>query len=57
VWAQSAGEAGDFGAGYIGGGWPDETHTEESGNTGYLDYFNGEIADITVGGLANIVIG
>jgi hypothetical protein len=38
----------DFGAGYIGGSWPTETHYKQSGNTGYLDYFNGEIADITV---------
>lgn len=38
----------DFGAGYIGGGWPDETHGSSSSNTGYLTYFNGEIADITI---------
>ena len=37
----------DFGAGYLGGNWPTETHYKQSGNTGYLDYFNGEIADIT----------
>lgn len=37
-----------FGAGYIGGTWPDEPHHGQSGNTGYLDYFNGEIADITL---------
>jgi hypothetical protein len=39
----------DFGAGYIGGGWPDETHASGSSNTGYLSYFDGELADITIG--------
>lgn len=39
----------DFGAGYIGGGWPNEAHHEENGNEGYLQYFNGEIADISLG--------
>jgi hypothetical protein len=34
----------DFGAGYIGGGWPSEKY---QGKTGTLDYFNGEVADIT----------
>jgi Concanavalin A-like lectin/glucanases superfamily len=37
----------NFGAGYIGGSWPTEPHYKQSGNTGYLDYFNGELADIT----------
>ena len=36
----------DLGAGYIGGSWPDESHHEQSGNTGYLTYFNGELADV-----------
>jgi hypothetical protein len=36
-----------FGTGYVGGVWPDEPHYQQSGNTGYLDYFTGEIADIT----------
>lgn len=38
-----------FGAGYIGGGWPDEAHYEQSGNTGYLQYFKGDIADVDFG--------
>jgi hypothetical protein len=38
----------DFGAGYIGGGWLDETHYKEDGNQGYLTYFNGDVADITI---------
>jgi hypothetical protein len=37
----------DFGAGYIGGGWPNETHHLEDGNEGYVQYFNGQMADIT----------
>jgi hypothetical protein len=35
----------DFGAGYIGGNWPDEIHEQQQGNTGYLGYFNGQLAD------------
>jgi hypothetical protein len=38
----------NFGAGYLGGSWPTEPHHEQSGSTGYLDYFNGTIADITL---------
>jgi hypothetical protein len=38
----------DFGAGYLGGNWPDNVHHEQNGNTGYLDYFNGQLADINV---------
>ena len=38
----------DFGSGYLGGGWPNETHHLQSGNTGYLQYFNGQMADITL---------
>jgi hypothetical protein len=37
-----------IGAGYIGGSWPNEIHYKESGNTGYRDFFNGEIADVTL---------
>jgi hypothetical protein len=37
----------DFGAGYIGGVWPDESHYKEDGNTGYLTYFQGDLADAT----------
>ncbi|MBO0880956.1 MAG: hypothetical protein J2P17_11555, partial [Mycobacterium sp.] len=36
----------DFGAGYIGGVWPNEVHSGITG--GFLSYFNGEIADITI---------
>jgi hypothetical protein len=39
-----------IGAGYIGGTWPDETHYEQQGNTGYLTYFKGKIADVTFTG-------
>jgi hypothetical protein len=38
----------DFGAGYLGGNWPDEPHFQQSGNTAYLTYFNGELAEITL---------
>lgn len=34
------------GAGYIGGGWPDETHSSTTSNTGYASYFKGSIADV-----------
>jgi hypothetical protein len=34
-----------LGAGYIGGSWPRESHYQQNGNTGYPEYFNGEIAD------------
>ncbi|MDA8321950.1 MAG: laminin G domain-containing protein [Actinomycetota bacterium] len=37
-----------FGAGYIGGSWPSENHYKQNGNTGYLDYLNGQLADITL---------
>jgi len=37
-----------LGSGYIGGNWPDEPHHEQSGNTGYLMYFHGELADVTL---------
>jgi hypothetical protein len=35
-----------FGAGYNGGAWPDEADYEKSGNTGYLQYFKGDIVNI-----------
>ena len=35
------------GAGFIGGGWPDEPHQGQNGNTGYASYFNGNISDAT----------
>jgi hypothetical protein len=34
-----------IGAGFIGGGWPDETYNGSS--HGMLEYFNGDIADVT----------
>jgi Concanavalin A-like lectin/glucanases superfamily len=34
-----------FGSGYIGGNWPDEPHYKSS--TASLDYFNGQVADVT----------
>jgi Concanavalin A-like lectin/glucanases superfamily len=37
-----------LGAGYIGGGWPDEIHHEQDGNTAYPMYLNGELADVTL---------
>jgi len=37
-----------LGAGYTGGNWPDEPHYQQNGNTGYADYFHGQIADITI---------
>ncbi len=36
-----------IGAGYIGGTWKNEIHYEESGNTGYRDFFQGQITDVT----------
>jgi hypothetical protein len=37
-----------IGAGYTGGNWPTEPHYHQNGTTGYLDYFHGQIADITL---------
>jgi hypothetical protein len=34
------------GTGYIGGSWPTEPHYTKSNSTGYLDYFQGQIADV-----------
>jgi hypothetical protein len=36
-----------FGAGYIGGTWKNEVDYEKNGNEGYLQYFKGQLADIT----------
>jgi hypothetical protein len=38
----------DFGSGYIGGVWPDEPHSSSDSDTGYLMYFKGELADVTL---------
>ena len=37
-----------IGAGYNGGGWPDEADEGKSGNTGFPSYFNGSIADVAL---------
>ncbi|HEY1918181.1 MAG TPA: laminin G domain-containing protein [Streptosporangiaceae bacterium] len=34
------------GTGYLGGSWPTEPHYSKTNNTGYLDYFQGQIADV-----------
>jgi RHS repeat-associated protein len=34
------------GAGYWGGGWPDQPHHSTTDNTGYASFFNGSIADV-----------
>jgi hypothetical protein len=34
-----------IGAGYTGGAWPAEPHYSKTSNTGYLNYFQGQIAD------------
>jgi hypothetical protein len=36
-----------FGTGYVGGNWPDEPHYSKTSNTGYIEYFTGQIADAT----------
>jgi len=36
------------GAGFLGGNWPDEAHYQQSGNTGYASYFNGDISDVAL---------
>ena len=36
------------GAGFLGGSWPDEAHQNQSGNTGYASYFNGDISDVAL---------
>jgi RHS repeat-associated protein len=35
------------GAGFWGGGWTDEPKASTSSNTGYADFFNGSIADVS----------
>ncbi|HEV3380095.1 MAG TPA: LamG-like jellyroll fold domain-containing protein [Trebonia sp.] len=40
-------QANDYvGAGFLGGGWPDEADYEENGNSGYANYFDGDISDV-----------
>jgi RHS repeat-associated protein len=34
------------GGGFLGGGWPDEPHAGQSGNTGFATFFNGSIAEV-----------
>ncbi|MGH3296636.1 MAG: LamG-like jellyroll fold domain-containing protein [Trebonia sp.] len=34
------------GAGFIGGGWPDESHNDPGSDTGYASYFTGDIAEV-----------
>ena len=34
------------GAGFNGGGWPDESHNSGTNNTGYASFFNGSISDV-----------
>ena len=34
-----------IGGGYISGNWPSGSRYQQSGNTGYRDYFSQEIAD------------
>jgi RHS repeat-associated protein len=34
------------GAGFLGGGWADQSHHLANGNTGYANFFDGEIADV-----------
>ncbi len=36
-----------IGAGYIGGNWKNEIHYQQSGNTGYRNFFDGEVANVT----------
>jgi large repetitive protein len=34
------------GAGFLGGGWPDEPHFNQSDNTGFATYFTGSISNV-----------
>lgn len=34
------------GAGFLGGSWPDESHFQQSGSTGYATFFNGSVAEV-----------
>ncbi|MFI5676910.1 LamG-like jellyroll fold domain-containing protein [Streptomyces cellulosae] len=36
------------GAGFIGGNWPDESHTSSTSGTGYATYFKGSIAEVAL---------
>ena len=38
----------DIGAGSLGGGWPDETYENKDGSQGYMTYFKGDIADVSL---------
>ncbi|HEY5395321.1 MAG TPA: hypothetical protein VIL16_07975, partial [Trebonia sp.] len=38
----------DVGAGSLGGSWPDEIYENKDGAQGYMTYFNGQIADVTL---------
>jgi len=38
----------DIGAGSLGGSWPDETYENKDGSQGYMTYFKGDIADVTL---------
>ncbi|WP_285560060.1 LamG-like jellyroll fold domain-containing protein [Actinoplanes regularis] len=37
-----------IGKGFLGGGWPNQSHNGASGNTGTREYFTGSIADVAV---------
>ncbi|GHJ47278.1 hypothetical protein Cs7R123_46200 [Catellatospora sp. TT07R-123] len=37
-----------LGVGFLGGQWPNQTHTNTIKNTGTLDYFTGSIAEVSV---------
>lgn len=37
-----------LGGGYLGGSWPDQSHSGSGTNTGYPSYFNGSIADVAL---------
>jgi len=36
------------GAGFLGGGWPDQPHYSTSSNTGYASFFKGSIAEVAI---------
>jgi hypothetical protein len=38
----------DIGAGSLGGSWPDEIYENKDGSQGYMTYFTGEIAGVTL---------
>jgi Concanavalin A-like lectin/glucanases superfamily len=41
----------DFGAGYLGGSWPDEPDYSTTSDTGYLTNYSGKLADVQVSGI------